>query len=74
VRTPIFLDDPGGHARVVLDVIARQQRHDIVAVLDDARDHVPLGARTPADDAPSPHAAGRAALRLLEPVVGRAAG
>jgi bacillosamine biosynthesis N-acetyltransferase PglD-like protein len=63
VRTPIFLDDPGGHARVVLDVIARQQRHDIVAVLDDARDHVPLGARS-----------GRAGLRLLEPVVGRAAG
>jgi hypothetical protein len=57
MRTPIFLYDPGGHARVVLDVIARRQRHDIGAVLADARDHVP-----------------RAGLRLLEPVVGRAAG
>jgi sugar O-acyltransferase (sialic acid O-acetyltransferase NeuD family) len=36
VRTPVFLFGAGGHGRVVFDVIERQGRYEVVAVLDDA--------------------------------------
>ncbi len=36
MRTPIFLFGAGGHARVVFDVVERQGRYEVVAVLDDA--------------------------------------
>jgi sugar O-acyltransferase (sialic acid O-acetyltransferase NeuD family) len=35
-RTPVFLFGAGGHGRVVFDVIQRQGRYEVVAVLDDA--------------------------------------
>jgi acetyltransferase EpsM len=36
MRTPVFLFGAGGHGRVVFDVIERQARYEVVAVLDDA--------------------------------------
>jgi acetyltransferase EpsM len=35
-RITVFLFGAGGHARVVYDVVQRQARYDVVAVLDDA--------------------------------------
>jgi acetyltransferase EpsM len=35
-RTPVVLFGAGGHGRVVFDVVERQARYEVVAVLDDA--------------------------------------